>query len=37
MHFLQSPPNGARIGSRWYTKFGESSRSMRLTNSMGPG
>jgi hypothetical protein len=34
--WMQAPPNGARIGDMRMTKFGESPKRMRLTNSMGP-
>jgi len=36
VHWLQAHPNGADTKSRWYTKFGEPSKSMHLTASMGP-
>lgn len=36
MHWLQSPPSGAKTTSRWFTEHGKASKSMCLTNSIGP-
>lgn len=35
--WFQFPPDDAEVTSRWFTKFGKPSKSMRLTESFGPG